>query len=41
MSSVVSYSDSMAFKAAEGWDPITGLGTPNYPKMLDVFIKLP
>jgi tripeptidyl-peptidase-1 len=33
--------DSVAFKAAEGWDPITGLGTPNYPKMLDVFMKLP
>jgi tripeptidyl-peptidase-1 len=33
--------DSVAFEAAEGWDPITGLGTPNYPKMLDVFMKLP
>ncbi|PON25332.1 hypothetical protein TGAM01_v205626 [Trichoderma gamsii] len=33
--------DSVAFEAAEGWDPITGLGTPNYPKMLDVFMSLP
>ncbi|KAL6807472.1 subtilisin-like protein [Trichoderma sp. SZMC 28013] len=33
--------DSVAFEAAQGWDPITGLGTPNYPKMLDVFMKLP
>ena len=33
--------NSVAFQAAEGWDPMTGLGTPNYPKMLDVFLKLP
>ncbi|KAH8798638.1 peptidase S8/S53 domain-containing protein [Xylogone sp. PMI_703] len=32
---------SVAFTAAVGWDPVTGLGTPNYPKMLDVFMKLP
>ena len=29
------------FKAAESWDPVTGLGTPNCPKLLDVFMKLP
>ena len=23
------------------WDPVTGLGTPNYPKMLDLFMSLP
>lgn len=23
------------------WDPATGLGTPNYPKMLDLFMDLP
>ena len=23
-----------AFKCAVGWDPVTGLGTPNFPKML-------
>jgi tripeptidyl-peptidase-1 len=33
--------NSVAFGAAVGWDPMTGLGTPNYPKMLDVFINLP
>lgn len=27
------------FLAAAGWDPVTGMGTPNYPKMLDVFLK--
>lgn len=26
---------------ALGWDPVTGLGTPNYPKLLDVFLNLP
>ncbi|KAH8812884.1 Pro-kumamolisin, activation domain-containing protein [Xylogone sp. PMI_703] len=30
-----------AFPATEGWDPVTGLGTPNYPKMLEVFMRLP
>ncbi|KAJ3480478.1 hypothetical protein NLG97_g8059 [Lecanicillium saksenae] len=28
------------FSAVEGWDPVTGLGTPNYPKMLNVLGKL-
>ena len=23
------------FMAASGWDPVTGLGTPNYPSMLE------
>ncbi|KAF2767739.1 putative alkaline serine protease AorO, partial [Teratosphaeria nubilosa] len=29
------------FYAASGWDPVTGLGTPNYPALLDVFMALP
>lgn len=28
------------FPASEGWDPVTGLGTPNYPKMREVFCNL-
>ena len=29
------------FSAVEGWDPVTGLGTPNYPKMLELYMSLP
>lgn len=29
------------FSAVPGWDPVTGLGTPDYQKMLSVFMKLP
>ena len=29
------------FEAVEGWDPVTGLGTINFPKMLEVFMGLP
>ncbi|MCJ1282915.1 Tripeptidyl-peptidase sed1 [Xylographa opegraphella] len=29
------------FFAAKGWDPLTGLGTPNYPKMLSLFMSMP
>ena len=29
------------FHAASGWDPATGLGTPNYPRMLSLFLSLP
>ncbi|KAK4995296.1 hypothetical protein LTR66_004858 [Elasticomyces elasticus] len=29
------------FSSAPGWDPVTGLGTPNYPKMKDLFLGLP
>ncbi|KUJ08102.1 subtilisin-like protein [Mollisia scopiformis] len=28
------------FSAVPGWDPTTGLGTPNYPKMLELFLSL-
>ncbi|KAJ5223919.1 hypothetical protein N7468_008461 [Penicillium chermesinum] len=27
------------FPAAEGWDPVTGLGTPNFPELLKVFMQ--
>ncbi|RAK75328.1 S53 family peptidase [Aspergillus fijiensis CBS 313.89] len=29
------------FSTAPGWDPVTGLGTPNFPKLLEVFLSLP
>lgn len=29
------------FRCQPGWDPVTGLGTPNYPKMLNLFMGLP
>ncbi|KAI1098458.1 subtilisin-like protein [Jackrogersella minutella] len=29
------------FDAVEGWDPASGLGTPDYPKLLEVFLALP
>ncbi|KAF8857370.1 subtilisin-like protein [Acephala macrosclerotiorum] len=32
---------SEGFKAQPGWDPVTGLGTPVYPKLLEVFLSLP
>lgn len=32
---------SDGFAAVEGWDPVTGLGTPNYPKLVDLFLRLP
>ena len=28
------------FEAIAGWDPVTGLGTPDYPKLLRVFMEL-
>lgn len=30
-----------SFSAVKGWDPVTGLGTPNYPAMLKYFMSLP
>lgn len=32
---------TQGFSCVEGWDPVTGLGTPNYPKMLELFLSLP
>ena len=29
------------FPAARGWDPVTGLGTPNFPRLLSRFMALP
>jgi tripeptidyl-peptidase-1 len=29
------------FTSVPGWDPVTGLGTPNYPKMNNLFLSLP
>src|SRR3569833_142248 len=29
------------FHTAPGWDPVTGMGTPNYAKMREVFLSLP
>ncbi|PVH88867.1 putative Tripeptidyl-peptidase sed1 [Cadophora sp. DSE1049] len=32
---------SEGFSAVEGWDPVTGLGTPQYPSLLKLFLSLP
>jgi len=32
---------TQGFKAQPGWDPVTGLGTPIYPKLKEVFMNLP
>ncbi|KAH7336258.1 putative Tripeptidyl-peptidase sed1 [Rhexocercosporidium sp. MPI-PUGE-AT-0058] len=32
---------SKGFAAVEGWDPVTGLGTPQYPSLLKLFLSLP
>ncbi|KJA23288.1 hypothetical protein HYPSUDRAFT_201573 [Hypholoma sublateritium FD-334 SS-4] len=29
------------FNATKGWDPVTGVGTPNFPRLLDIFKSLP
>ncbi|KAL5314459.1 hypothetical protein ACEPPN_017099 [Leptodophora sp. 'Broadleaf-Isolate-01'] len=33
--------DTAGFSAVPGWDPVTGLGTPNYPRMLKYYMSLP
>jgi tripeptidyl-peptidase I len=32
---------TQGFSAVKGWDPVTGLGTPIFDKLLDVFMALP
>ncbi|KAI0145619.1 peptidase S8/S53 domain-containing protein [Xylariaceae sp. FL1272] len=32
---------SGGFNATPGWDPVTGLGTPNYKKLEKIFLSLP
>jgi tripeptidyl-peptidase-1 len=32
---------NIGFSAEVGWDPVTGLGTPNYPKLLELVKSLP
>lgn len=29
------------FQSVKGWDPVTGLGTPNFPKLLALYLALP
>ncbi|KAF9243182.1 Pro-kumamolisin, activation domain-containing protein [Melanogaster broomeanus] len=29
------------YNATAGWDPVTGLGTPNFPKLLEMWLALP
>ena len=33
--------DVSGFDCAVGWDPVTGLGTPQYRKLLELFMSLP
>ena len=32
---------TLGFNAAPGWDPVTGLGTPDFQKLRDAFMALP
>ncbi|KAJ7474183.1 peptidase S8/S53 domain-containing protein [Mycena latifolia] len=32
---------TVGFSAAKGYDPVTGLGTPNFPKLLEKWLLLP
>jgi tripeptidyl-peptidase-1 len=33
--------ETEGFSAVNGWDPVTGLGTPNFQKLVDVYLSLP
>jgi len=30
-----------AFNTVKGWDPVTGLGTPDYERLLKLYLELP
>ncbi|KAF9222476.1 subtilisin-like protein [Gyrodon lividus] len=32
---------TLGFNATKGWDPVTGLGTPNFPKLLAKWLLMP
>ncbi|KAL6299946.1 peptidase S8/S53 domain-containing protein [Sparassis latifolia] len=32
---------TVGFYAERGWDPVTGVGTPSFPKLLELFLSLP
>jgi len=32
---------TLGFTSVPGWDPVTGLGTPNFPKLLAAWLSLP
>ena len=32
---------TVGFITAPGWDPVTGLGTPDFEKLLDAWLALP
>jgi len=38
---VASGCGTTGFEATTGWDPVTGLGTPNFAKLLPIFMALP
>jgi tripeptidyl-peptidase-1 len=31
---------TLGFNATDGWDPVTGLGTPNFPALLGKWLAL-
>jgi len=33
--------DAIGFSAAQGWDPVSGLGTPKLSKLIEYFVNLP
>ena len=35
------YGPPYGYNCTEGWDPVTGLGSPRYPELLKVFMDLP